>query len=81
MTARLLQNFFLILIFIIPHTVLYTQNEDPFKNVGNDDLSSETVGSGAGEKKSRFGKITGSVTDEETGQPLIGTNIVVVGKV
>ncbi len=80
MTARLLQNFFLILIFIIPHTVLYTQNEDPFKNVGNDDLSSETVGSGAGEKKSRFGKITGSVTDEETGQLLIGTNIVVVGK-
>ena len=80
MTARLLQNFFLILIFIIPHTVLYTQNEDPFKNVVNDDLSSETVGSGASEKKSRFGKISGSVTDEETGQPLIGTNIVVVGK-
>lgn len=47
MTARLLQKFFLILIFIIPHTVLYTQNEDPFKNVVNDDLSNETVGSGA----------------------------------
>ena len=79
-TARLLQKFFLIYFLTITHTILYSQKEVSPKNIVNDDLSEEIVEGGAGDKEARFGRISGKVTDRETGQPLIGTNIVVLGK-
>ena len=80
MIARQLSVIFLILIFTLAHTILYSQNEVALKNDVGNDLSEIAQEEGAAKKKLLFGKISGSVTDKQTGQPLIGTNIVVVGK-
>jgi hypothetical protein len=80
MNTKLLRIIYLSLIFTLPHFTLYTQNEVAIKSDVGNDLSDNNQGEGDSKKKQNFGKITGSVTDKETGQPLIGTNIVVVGK-
>ena len=80
MNAIPLQINYLILIFVTLQSILFAQNAVILQNSARDDLSEEALAESAGERSQPFGKISGNVTDMDTGQPLIGTNIVVVGK-
>ena len=65
MIAGLFHKHYFILILTGHHTILFTQTEVPLKYTINDELSNKIIGSEAGEKESRFGRMSGNVTYRE----------------